>query len=42
MQSQEDLLKTQENPQKNTQEPLSEQANAEKLAKLERERSRNG
>ncbi len=42
--SQEDLLKTQENPQKTTQAPLSplEQANAEKLAKLESERSRNG
>ncbi|UOR78645.1 DUF3519 domain-containing protein [Helicobacter pylori] len=39
-QSQEDLLKTQENPPKNTQTPLSplEQANAEKLAKLESER----
>ncbi|UOR79826.1 hypothetical protein MPG76_02785 [Helicobacter pylori] len=38
--SQEDLLKTQENPPKNTQTPLSplEQANAEKLAKLESER----
>ncbi|MBH0272681.1 DUF3519 domain-containing protein [Helicobacter pylori] len=38
--SQEDLLKTQENTQKTTQEPLSplEQANAEKLAKLESER----
>ncbi|WQU34166.1 hypothetical protein KVD42_00990 [Helicobacter pylori] len=37
--SQEDLLKTQENTQKTTQEPLSplEQANAEKLAKLESE-----
>ncbi|BDA05219.1 hypothetical protein OHP005_09760 [Helicobacter pylori] len=35
--SQEDLLKTQENPPKNTQAPLSplEQANAEKLAKLQ-------
>ncbi len=34
---QEDLLKTQENPQKTTQTPLSplEQANAEKLAKLQ-------
>ncbi|WP_441747213.1 DUF3519 domain-containing protein, partial [Helicobacter pylori] len=34
---QEDLLKTQENPQKTTQAPLSplEQANAEKLAKLQ-------
>ncbi|GAA8215002.1 hypothetical protein HpKG25_06650 [Helicobacter pylori] len=41
--SQEDLLKTQENPPKSTQAPLSplEQANAEKLAKLESERSRN-
>ncbi|WRB49565.1 DUF3519 domain-containing protein [Helicobacter pylori] len=39
-QSQEDLLKTQENPSKTTQAPLSplEQANAEKLAKLESER----
>nr|WP_057112901.1 DUF3519 domain-containing protein [Helicobacter pylori] len=39
-----DLLKTQEQAQKNTQAPLSplEQANAEKLAKLESERSRNG
>ncbi|GAA9089358.1 hypothetical protein HpHA15_06930 [Helicobacter pylori] len=38
--SQEDLLKTQENPPKNTQEPLSvlELANAEKLAKLESEK----
>nr|WP_240446650.1 DUF3519 domain-containing protein [Helicobacter pylori] len=38
--SQEDLLKTQENPLKNTQAPLSplEQANAEKLAKLESEK----
>ncbi|WQT12336.1 DUF3519 domain-containing protein [Helicobacter pylori] len=38
--SQEDLLKTQENPYKTTQEPLSplEQANAEKLAKLESEK----
>ncbi|WRF42050.1 DUF3519 domain-containing protein [Helicobacter pylori] len=37
---QEDLLKTQENLKENTQEPLSplEQANAEKLAKLESER----
>ncbi|WQT26806.1 DUF3519 domain-containing protein [Helicobacter pylori] len=37
--SQEDLLKTQENPYKTTQEPLSplELANAEKLAKLESE-----
>ncbi len=37
---QEDLLKTQENPPKTTQAPLSplEQANAEKLAKLESER----
>ncbi len=35
--SQEDLLKTQENPPKTTQAPLSalEQANAEKLAKLQ-------
>ncbi len=42
--SQEDLLKTQENPLKTTQTPLSplEQAKAEKLAKLESERSRNG
>ncbi|GHR21716.1 hypothetical protein VN0448_11010 [Helicobacter pylori] len=42
--SQEDLLKTQEQAQKTTQAPLSplEQANAEKLAKLESERSRNG
>nr|WP_172413598.1 DUF3519 domain-containing protein [Helicobacter pylori] len=38
--SQEELLKTQENTQKTTQEPKSalEQANAEKLAKLESER----
>ncbi|GAA7493005.1 DUF3519 domain-containing protein [Helicobacter pylori] len=38
--SQEDLLKTSENLNKTTQEPLSplEQANAEKLAKLESER----
>ncbi len=38
--SQEDLLKTQENLPKNTQVPLSplEQANAEKLAKLESEK----
>ncbi|GAA9983700.1 hypothetical protein VN0985_06600 [Helicobacter pylori] len=38
--SQEDLLKTQENAPKSTQAPLSplEQANAEKLAKLESER----
>ncbi|AFH97619.1 hypothetical protein HPSH417_02330 [Helicobacter pylori Shi417] len=36
--SQEDLLKTQEKPQKATQEPLSEQAKAEKLAKLESEK----
>ncbi|GAA8231260.1 hypothetical protein HpKG83_07380 [Helicobacter pylori] len=38
--SQEDLLKTQENPPKTTQAPLSplELANAEKLAKLESER----
>ncbi|WP_212900182.1 DUF3519 domain-containing protein, partial [Helicobacter pylori] len=38
--SQEDLLKTTENTQKTTQEPKSalEQANAEKLAKLESER----
>uniref|UniRef100_UPI000EAF1D8C DUF3519 domain-containing protein n=1 Tax=Helicobacter pylori TaxID=210 RepID=UPI000EAF1D8C len=38
--SQADLLKTQENPLKTTQTPLSplEQANAEKLAKLESER----
>ncbi|GAA7326722.1 hypothetical protein HpCK61_12270 [Helicobacter pylori] len=38
--SQEDLLKTQENPPKTTQAPLSplEQAKAEKLAKLESER----
>ncbi|GAA9163342.1 hypothetical protein Taiwan2_14020 [Helicobacter pylori] len=38
--SQEDLLKTQEKAQETTQEPLSplEQANAEKLAKLESER----
>ncbi len=38
--SQEDLLKTQEKAQKTTQAPLSplEQANAEKLAKLESER----
>ncbi len=38
--SQEDLLKTQENPPKTTQTPLSplEQAQAEKLAKLESER----
>ncbi|GAA6791619.1 hypothetical protein HpHCM62_05030 [Helicobacter pylori] len=42
--SQEDLLRTQESTPKNTQAPLSplEQANAEKLAKLENERSRNG
>ncbi len=38
--SQEELLKTQENTQKSTQTPLSplEQANAEKLAKLESEK----
>ncbi|WRD80529.1 DUF3519 domain-containing protein [Helicobacter pylori] len=38
--SQEELLKTQENPQKNAQAPLSplEQAEAEKLAKLESEK----
>lgn len=42
--SQETELKTLEKAQKNTQAPLSplEQANAEKLAKLESERSRNG
>lgn len=41
--SQADLLKTQEQAQKIAQAPLSplEQANAEKLAKLESERSRN-
>ncbi|AFX91439.1 hypothetical protein HPAKL117_05225 [Helicobacter pylori Aklavik117] len=36
--SQEDLLKTQETTQKTAQEPLSEQAKAEKLAKLESEK----
>nr|WP_269201277.1 DUF3519 domain-containing protein [Helicobacter pylori] len=40
LKTQENALKTQENPPKNTQAPLSplEQANAEKLAKLESER----
>ncbi|WP_088357914.1 DUF3519 domain-containing protein, partial [Helicobacter pylori] len=40
LKTQESALKTQENPQKTTQTPLSplEQANAEKLAKLESER----
>ncbi len=42
--SQENLLKTQENPQKTTQMPLSplEQAEAEKLAKLESEQLESG
>ncbi len=40
--SQEDLLKTQESPQKTTQAPLSEQAKAEKLAKLESEKLESG
>ncbi len=42
--SQEELLKTLEKAQKNTQEPLSplEQANAEKLAKLESEKLESG
>ncbi len=40
--SQETELKTLEKAQKTTQEPLSEQAKAQKLAKLENERSRNG
>ncbi|GAA9870336.1 hypothetical protein VN0646_11030 [Helicobacter pylori] len=39
--SQEDLLKTQENPLKTQDLSPLEQANAEKLAKLESERSRN-